>query len=79
MTELLDTADVNTILDVEPFDTHREIRYIRSWDNKDVLRCADCGATQTQTGVRLPDGRLDGPVTGTLGTVVCPAWRGAEQ
>lgn len=65
--------------DVVPFDTHREIRCIRSTGNKDVFRCTACGQTQTQTGVRLPDGRLDGPTVGTLATTVCPAWRGGEQ
>jgi len=62
---------------VEPFDTHRQIDCVRSWGNKDVFRCKGCGRTQTEIGVRLPDGKLDRPhVTGTLSTVVCSAWNG---
>jgi hypothetical protein len=65
---------------VEPLDTHREIRCTRSTVNKDVYRCTDCGATNTEIGVRLPDGSLATPkTTGTLATAVCTAWTGADQ
>ena len=66
--------------DVEPFDTHRQIDCIRSSGSKDVFRCVDCGRTQVEIGVRLPNGQLDRPsVTGKLATVVCPAWKGGER
>ena len=65
------------LADIEPFDTHREIRCIRSTGNKDVFRCAACGSMQTEIGVRLPSGQLDRPrISGTLSTVICPSWSG---
>lgn len=42
---------ITTPADVEPFDTHREIRWIRSTGNKDVRRCVACGNSLTEIGV----------------------------
>jgi hypothetical protein len=75
----METSEMRAAQDIEPFDTHRELRCIRSTGNKDVWRCVDCGQSRVEIGVRLPDGSLAVErSSGTLATVACPAWTGGD-